>query len=227
MKTFQPPFRLLQFNEELHRAFVKERANRFLIKANLEGREVNVHLHDPGRLKELIFPGNEIIIRKTKGMKTDFSVVAARAQEEFVFLDSRFHNYLAERILGKSDQTEMKIGDSRIDLRYGNTLIEIKGCTLLNEDRCLFPDAPSYRAVKQVNDLYLYLTKGGTAKVIFLCFRRLAKHVTINRETDPKLFKSMERAIAAGLDVEAFSLYFDNDSLFYDGPINFDLSLAP
>lgn len=227
MKTYQLPYRLLRFSEQLYKASINERVNRFLIRAHLEGEEVDVHLHDPGRLKELIFPGNEIIIRRTSGIKTNFSVVAARAPEEFVFLDSRFHNYLAELILGKADQNEVKIGNSRIDLKYGNTLVEVKGCTLLKDDICLFPDAPSARASKQVDDLHQYLTKGGSAKVTFLCFRRIANYISINRETDRKLFESMRRAISVGLAIEGHSIYFEDDSLYYNGPINFDLSLDP
>ena len=51
---------------ELIKATVVSRPNRFLIKAMVNGIETDVHIHDPGRLKELIYPGNNILIRKTK-----------------------------------------------------------------------------------------------------------------------------------------------------------------
>ena len=39
------------------------RPNRFVVHADVEGREVVTHLADPGRLKELLIPGKRMGLR--------------------------------------------------------------------------------------------------------------------------------------------------------------------
>ncbi|HHW18305.1 MAG TPA: DNA/RNA nuclease SfsA [Firmicutes bacterium] len=48
----------------LEEATVISRLNRFVALVNLKGREVQAHVADSGRLKELLFPGNRVMIRK-------------------------------------------------------------------------------------------------------------------------------------------------------------------
>lgn len=56
---------------------VVRRQSRFLVLAELNEQLLPVHLHDPGRLTELIRPGARILIRPSVGRKTSFSVTAA------------------------------------------------------------------------------------------------------------------------------------------------------
>lgn len=223
MKECQQNLKLLQFNEDILEARVIERSNRFLVRVASGSKEFNVHLHDPGRLKELIYPGADVLIRRANGIKTEFSIVAAKSENEQVFLDSRYHNYIAERILGIPDAREIKLGNRRIDFRYGNKLIEIKGCTLLRGSGCYFPDAPSIRGTEQILELLSFIKNGGSAGIVFMCFRRGAEFVTINRETDPDLFKAIKVATSHGLSVEAHKICYEENSLFYVGKIKFKL----
>lgn len=224
MKKYPQSSRLLQFSEQILGAKVIDRPNRFLVIAKLGESEIPVHLHDPGRLKELIFPKNDILIRQVSGLKTQYSILAARGEDGWVFLDTRFHNLLAIKILGEPSQKEVKLGNKRIDLKYGDILVEVKGCNLLIDGGCYFPDAPTKRGSEQVEELIRYTKNGGSAKVIFLCFRKKANFVSINREMDPRLYHAFTQAIESGIEVEAHKIYFSRNSLFYAGPIDFLIS---
>jgi len=41
-----------------------ERVNRFLARVKIGEREEYAHVHDPGRLKELLYPGNSVILKR-------------------------------------------------------------------------------------------------------------------------------------------------------------------
>lgn len=57
-----------------------ERPNRFTMVVDVGGERRLAHLKDPGRLKELLIPGNDVIVRKATGKerKTEFDVIALR-----------------------------------------------------------------------------------------------------------------------------------------------------
>ena len=42
------------------------RPNRYLAEVSIEGKTELAHVHDPGRLKELLYPGNKVLIRKAE-----------------------------------------------------------------------------------------------------------------------------------------------------------------
>ncbi len=59
-----------------------DRPNRFLAHIKLEQSQeiVEVHVHDPGRLKELLYPGNHVLISKAKNKnrKTKWDLLCAK-----------------------------------------------------------------------------------------------------------------------------------------------------
>ena len=58
-----------------------DRPNRFITMVAVDGQIVRSHLPDPGRLKELLIPGTELLLRpapKGSERKTKFSTVMVR-----------------------------------------------------------------------------------------------------------------------------------------------------
>ena len=62
---------------------IVRRENRFLCTVSLGGTEVLAHLHDPGRLRELVYPGAEVLLRRAPGDKrrTEWDILAAGAEK--------------------------------------------------------------------------------------------------------------------------------------------------
>ncbi|HHX27593.1 MAG: DNA/RNA nuclease SfsA [Bacillota bacterium] len=82
------PFRVLL--GDLLEGIVVDRPNRFVAIVMLDGKEVRCHVADSGRLKELIYPGNRVMVRSVgdgrektgQGLpsrKTSFDLVLASA----------------------------------------------------------------------------------------------------------------------------------------------------
>lgn len=196
-----------------------ERHNRFLVSVRVGDRVELVHLHDPGRLKELMYLGNRVLLRKTQGRKTNYSVTALLDQEEWVLVDSRFHNRVAERLLGnRVRRREVEFLGKRMDF-LTDGLVEVKGCTLKRGDVALFPDAPTLRGREHMKVLREAVRKGMGALVLVLVFHKYARCFCPNWATDPLFSESFEKAIHEGVKFQAFSLYFDGERLWLTGEV--------
>ena len=82
----------------------KERPNRFLGVVDIDqprkAAGVHVHIHDPGRLKELLYKGNKVLLRhaRTSNRKTDWDLIAAKYSDGWVLVNSSYHRAGAEHI---------------------------------------------------------------------------------------------------------------------------------
>ena len=144
---------VIPFDFESFEGVVLQRPNRFVVSVARAGSSLECHLHDPGRLKELIYPGNSVLFRKTTGVRTSFSITAARKGADWILTDSRFHNAIAKRFLSGDARAEVRLGKSRIDFLEGDRYVEVKGCSLETGGTAMFPDAPSVRATRHLKEL--------------------------------------------------------------------------
>jgi len=207
-----------------------KRDNRFLITAKLDGKEVKAHLRDPGRLKELLIPGNRVLLQKTEKpeRKTKYEVVAFFDGNTPVIVNSGIHSRIAENIIPvlmncTVIKKEIQFLDSRIDFLAKcekDTLIEVKGCTLVRNGMALFPDAPTERGLRHLKDLIRALEIGWDAKVLFLVMRPDADVLKPNKETHPEFADMFAKAIDAG--VKAIAATFRLEIEGETGNVYFD-----
>jgi sugar fermentation stimulation protein len=176
---------VLELQSKMFEARVVERINRFLVKVSTPGDEILCHLHDPGRLKELIFRGNAVLIRESQGNKTHYSITAASQDGEWVLTDTRFHSSIAKKFLPENALQEVRVGKHRLDFLSGQTYIEVKGCTLMVDHVAMFPDAPTARGVEHLKLLRNLVNSGYGAELIVLVLRTGARCFLPNKETDP------------------------------------------
>ncbi len=198
---FPPPCTpLMTFTEDLVEGIVMERVNRFLAKVKVDGDILPVHVHDPGRIRELIYPGSRALIRKSNGIKTSHSLTAAITSEgEKVMLDTRFHNQMGRQFISGNPEPEKKYLESRFDFRTERGFVEIKGCSMLSGNYAIFPDAPTLRGARHLRELSMAKSEGMDAGVIFLIGRSKAEYFYPNVSTDPsfsaEFFKAMENGV--------------------------------
>lgn len=210
-----------------------ERPNRFICKAKLENNEiVTAHVHDSGRIKELLYPENTIFLRKAKDMskrKTEWDLISALAEDgEEILLNSAFHRYISETILkdpeispfGKVDsvKAEVKNGHSRLDYmleKDGEKIwVEVKGVSLSVNKKAIFPDAPSERATKHLNTLMEIKNNGERAGVLLLVFRDSNSFVP-NIETDKLFFETFYKAYKNGIEIYPVQLKLESGNIYY------------
>ncbi|BAT71517.1 sugar fermentation stimulation protein A [Thermosulfidibacter takaii ABI70S6] len=210
---------------------VVRRPNRFLVEfEDSSGALQEAHLHDPGRLPELIYPGNSILLRKVSNSnrRTSWDVVAAKSPAGWVFVHSGYHRRLAEGLIKKKllprdfkiEKAEVSYGKSRLDFLLldeegRDVWVEVKGCTLALDNVALFPDAPTKRGKRHIRELIEIVNNGGKAAVIFLVFRQDAKAFSPNYETDPSFSSALKEAIDVGVNVYPVKLYYDGEKVIF------------
>ena len=193
--------RLYEIPVDAEAIFLK-RLNRYLAEVEFDSGEKDmVHVHDPGRLKELLYEGNRVKLRRAKNTnrKTRWDVISADAESEDILVNSMYHRYISQEILNNSDvnplgvldyiKAEVKYGNSRIDYlveKNGEKIwIEVKGVSLSENGLAMFPDAPTTRGQRHLKELMEIKEKGDRAAVYFLILRD-SKSFRPRWETDPK-----------------------------------------
>jgi sugar fermentation stimulation protein A len=184
---------------ELIEAKVISRPNRFLIKATVNGALRDVHIHDPGRLEELIFPGNTLLVRRANGKKTHYSVTFCRNGDIWTFNDARFHSSIASLFIKPGYEKEVKTGNSRIDFKLENTYIEVKSATLVENGIAKFPDAVTARGKKHLETLMELIGRGYDSWVLFLIFNEHTECFSPNYERDPDFSRAYNEAMDYGV----------------------------
>ena len=91
---------LLEIKHDKTGKFIS-RPNRYLAEVEIDGNIELVHVHDPGRLKELLIPGAEVYIKRAvnPARKTRWDLIAVENNGETVLLNSAYHRYIAEAYL--------------------------------------------------------------------------------------------------------------------------------
>ena len=214
---------ILEIPSDAEGLFVR-RPNRFLGLVEVDGDVVEAHVHDPGRLKEILYPGNRVLLRRAGGRrKTSWDLLAGDVDGRWIFVHSGYHRQIARwYILNRkpfgevlSLRDEVQAGRSRIDhlvtTEEGEILVEVKGCTLAEDGVALFPDAPTERGCRHLEELMGH----GRGAVIFLIFRPDAVRFEPNRKTDPHFAETFQRAVESGVEVRTPVFAYDGMRLMY------------
>ncbi|MHA2225835.1 MAG: DNA/RNA nuclease SfsA [Candidatus Hodarchaeales archaeon] len=210
----------------------KERPNRFLALVDFKSSNgakniIKVHVPDPGRLKELLIPKANIILKNRKSpspkRKTQYSLVGVKQGNLWVNINSQISNRLFQEEFHKLSffhdyrilKSEYRFEKSRIDFLMENmrnnqkTLVEIKSVTLVDKGVALFPDAPTLRGVKHVNHLITAVTKGFEAIIVFVIKRSDVTLFKPNKKLDPKFAFALTAAHQNGVKIFAVKCSYD------------------
>lgn len=209
-----------------------ERTNRFVAWVKLDGEPVKVHVKNTGRCRELLIPGAKVWLAKSDSPKraTEYDLVAVCKNGHIINMDSQAPNkVVGEWLLTKElfpglvcVRPETVYGKSRFDF-YVETgtedvveekiFIEVKGVTLEQDGVVRFPDAPSQRAVKHVEELIQAKREGYRTCIIFVIQMREVRYFLPNWETHPAFAKALAEAQEAGVEIYAYSCDVAPDSL--------------
>lgn len=141
--------------------------------------------------------------------KTRYTMVAvyyrermAPHRERVVPLVSSRANHIAEGLViprlfpdALRIEQEVTLGNSRFDFRIETpdspVLLEVKCCTLVEEGVALFPDAPTARGRRHVEELGRFCSSTKKAAVLFLVMQPQARVFMPNIHTDPAFSETL------------------------------------
>lgn len=205
----------MEYGEIVFGTFVS-RPNRFIARVVVGGQELTVHVKNTGRCKELLVPGSTVVLEKAKNpeRKTPYDLVGVYKKntegEDWLFnIDSQAPNkVVGEWLAGQGFdlvRPEFTFGKSRVDfyMERGDQkyLLEVKGCTLEIEGVGYFPDAPTERGIKHLDELAQAQRDGYRCGIAFVIAMEGVSRVLPNMATHPQFGEALERAKAAGVRV--------------------------
>ena len=206
-----------------------ERPNRFIAKVRIHGQEETVHVKNTGRCRELLPEGAKVYLADEEGKmrKTRYDLVAAVKEDRIINMDSQAPNVVVKEALQQGlilqdivrIKPEFTYGESRFDFfveTKGNpkgTFIEVKGVTLENNNIVSFPDAPSERAVKHIEELIKAKKEGYDAYVLFVIQMTDVKFLTPNDITHQAFGDALRKAKEAGVEIVAYDTLVTEDSM--------------
>ena len=206
------------------------RPNRFTAHCEVDGTVQVCHVKNTGRCKELLIPGATVILERSDNpsRKTEYDLIAVYKGDKLINMDSQAPNKVFREWAGTSSffgspeliKGEHTWGVSRFDFYIESAgrriFVEVKGVTLENDGVLMFPDAPTERGVKHVNELVKAVAEGYEAYVFFVAQMKDCSFFTPNRETHPEFADALKNAAEKGVQIYCVNCAVTENTLDID-----------
>ena len=226
------PKPFIQYENTVPATFVR-RINRFVAEVLIDGKPEQVHVKNTGRLQELLLPNAKVTLQRADNPErsTAYDLISVyKPRLKWVNIDSLAPNELMKQpLMGLGYDVikpEYTFGGSRFDFymeRDGEKyLTEVKGCTLaadLKRGIGLFPDAPTERGVKHLDELAAAASEGYHCQIAFVIQMNGIHMVFPNDDTQPEFGQALVRAAKAGVQVVYYGCHVEADSIKITGVV--------
>lgn len=227
------------------------RPNRFLARVLVDGRETLCHVRNTGRLKELLVPGTAAAVQyhpdaASSGRKTSFSLIAVQKPSPdgpvWVNIDSQAPNLAAWEWLHAGNdlpfspvpasiKREVRFGGSRFDLSFTcgeiKWFLEVKGVTLDRNGTAMFPDAPTDRGIRHLEELGTAAESGCGAGILFVIQMKGISSFSPNASAHPEFALALNRARERGVLILARDCIITENSMSIDRSVPVNLPSVP
>ncbi len=215
----------MKFDSPLIPATLIRRYKRFLADVRLDnGNELTVHTPNTGSMLGCAEPDTRIWLRDSANPERKYRYsweIASTPNGVPVGINTHLANQLVCEAIdaGVIDalqgyaaiHSEVKYGsrNSRIDLKLSapgrpDCYVEVKNVTaVVEDDTAIFPDAPTERGRKHLQELMEVVREGGRAMMVFNVQRDDAKWFRPADEIDPAYGELLRQAVMAGVEVLA------------------------
>ena len=215
----------------------KERPNRFIAYVDVEGKTEVCHVKNTGRCRELLQEGVTVYLEKAvnPARKYQYSLISVEKGARLVNMDSSAPNKAVYEWLKKEEyfknvtliKPESTYGKSRFDFYFEyegkKAYMEVKGVTLENEGVVSFPDAPTLRGVKHLNELCDCLEDGYEAYVMFVVQMKDVLYFTANGKNDPAFEKALKKSSEKGVKILCYDCEVKTDEMLIKNPVKVSL----
>lgn len=219
------------------RAEFCDRPNRFIAHVKINGVMETVHVKNTGRCRELLVSGCPVILEKSDNTarKTAYDLISVCKEGRWINMDSQAPNQAAaEWIQGGglfpeevSVYRERKYGNSRFDIYVESperkAFIEVKGVTLEENNIVRFPDAPTERGLKHVEELAECMQDGYEAYLLFVIQMKDVRKFQPNWNTHHRFGDALKAAREAGVRILAMDCMIGEDFMRIQDPVEVDL----
>ncbi len=232
----------MKFPTPLIQGTLIRRYKRFLADVELAtGTVVTAHCANPGSMLSVNAPGSEVWLAETPDprRKLRYSWELIRVGRALVGINTQHPNRLVEEAIGEkkiaelagyvSLRREVRYGkNSRIDIllesaRRPPCYVEVKNVTMKRDlaagAPAEFPDSPTARGKKHLDELAGVAKTGGRAVLFLLVNRNDARVFAPAADIDPAWAAALARAKARGVEVLCYGCRVETDEIRLAGPL--------
>ncbi|GMQ65262.1 DNA/RNA nuclease SfsA [Vallitalea maricola] len=207
--------------EDIVEGVFLERPNRFIAKVLIDGNPETVHVKNTGRCKEILTEGTKIFLQKSNNpnRKTKYSLISAYKKDMLINIDSQVPNEVVHEAILQNKipelidlnyvKREQKYKNSRFDMYFERSnakgFIEVKGVTLEKDGLSMFPDAPTKRGTKHLEELIDAIANGYEGYLFLLIQMNDIHKFTPNYITDETFAKTLIKANDAGVKILCYN----------------------
>lgn len=222
----------MKYENMIEGVFVS-RPNRFIAEVKIDGKIEKAHVKNTGRCRELLIPGTKIFLQEhdNPSRKTKYSLIGVMKGDVMVNIDSQAPNKVVGEWLWQGGiyqnqiviKAEQKYGNSRFDFYMEGdgkrAFLEVKGVTLEENGVARFPDAPTERGIKHIEELMRAKKEGYEAYIVFVIQMKGIHHFEPNDRTHAAFGEILRKAEKAGVHILAMDCQVKEDELVIDQPV--------
>ena len=232
--------------QSVRKGIFLDRPNRFIAHVDLEDGPVVCHVKNTGRCRELLLPGSAVWVQdfgpEHTGRKTRYDLIAVEKKRAdrpslLINMDSQAPNKVFQEWAEQGSflpgltmlRPEHVYHSSRFDFYYETAtgdrgFVEVKGVTLEENGTAAFPDAPTQRGIKHLDELGAAVAEGYKAHVCFVLQMEGMTRFCPNERTHPAFGEALRRAASRGVEVFSVECAVTPDALNICRPVPLSLS---
>ena len=214
-----------------------KRYKRFLADIALaDGTMLTVHCPNSGSMLGCSTPGSPVIISKSDNLKRKYLWTLEMVKENgtWIGVNTGLTNKIVREALEngtiddfgriESVQSEVKVSErSRLDFlaqtAEGPVYIEVKNCSLVTENKAMFPDAVTARGTKHLKELVQLCGQEARAAVLFCVQRSDGQCFCPAHEIDPLYAETLHEVHKKGVAVLAYRATVEPESISITGKL--------
>ncbi len=219
----------MKYNKIIPGKFIS-RPNRFIANIEIDGICEVCHVKNTGRCRELLVPGADVFVQMSDNplRKTKYDLISVYKGNMLVNMDSQAPNKVFGEWIYNSGffnnvtyvKPECRYNNSRFDYYIEadgrKIFVEVKGVTLENGGVVSFPDAPTERGIKHLNELSNAVQEGYDAYVFFIIQMEKCSYFTPSRTNHPEFADALKNAFESGVKIKALKCKVTDELLLAD-----------
>jgi len=221
----------MKFKESLLQGIFIKRYKRFFVDIKYKNKTITAHCPNTGSMMGLLDKDNIVFFSKSDNpdRKLKYTLQIIKAKNKLIGINTHLTNKIVleaftnkkikDLIKYNTIKSEVKFSEkTRFDFLVSNNkekcFVEVKNVTLSRKNKIAeFPDSPTARGIKHLNDLCLSKKKGFKAYILYLIQRNDCESFSIAADIDLEYKVSLEKALKSGVKLLCYDCKLDGDEI--------------
>jgi len=229
----------MKFKESLLQGIFIKRYKRFFVDIKYKNKIITAHCPNTGSMMGLLSKNNVVFFSKSDdpNRKLKYTLQIIKNKNKLVGINTHLTNKIISEALKNKKindlvkyniiKSEVKFSErTRFDFLISNNkekcFVEVKNVTLSRESKVAeFPDSPTSRGAKHLNDLCLAKQNGFKAYILYLVQRNDCESFKIAADIDQNYKFILDKALKFGVKFLCYDCKLTNDEIKLNKEIKF------